>query len=273
MAIQNVGDYTEQFEVGIEGSGADMAGSPGVKVTGVNESEPMPYGRMVQFDAAGTTDRSVKLANAVERFLGITYFSQYQTQTGTITGVAQVTTYTVGGTATDGVYSFIVDGELISITRATTPATNNDLAAALRAEALTVTALAGKVTFSGATDEIIVTRDEAGSFSTGAIVVTGPGTLVEALTTGGEDDAIFANEAANVLRKGTIWVRPEDAVTPASGVFVRITANAGTGTALGAFRGADDGGNSEDIGGFCRWVTSSVGGAKGALAKLEINLD
>ena len=39
-------------------------------------------------------------------------------------------------------------------------------------------------------DEIIVTRDEAGSVSTGAIVVTGPGTLVEALTTGGEDDAI-----------------------------------------------------------------------------------
>ncbi len=74
------------------------------------------------------------------------------------------------------------------------------------------------------------------------------------------------------MSRGTIWVRPEDAVTPASGVFVRTTANAGVGTALGAFRGTDDGGNTEDISAFARWLTSSEGGAEGGLAQLEINL-
>ena len=124
----------------------------------------------------------------------------------------------------------------------------------------------------GAGDDVVITRLEAGSFSV-LTAITGGGTLVAALTTGGEPDGIRQNEEANILRKGTVWLRPEDAVTPASGVFVRIPANAGVGTALGAFRGADDGANTEDLSAVASWQTSSEGGADGALAKLVINLD
>lgn len=267
------GNYPEQMLVGIEGANADLAG-PKECVTGVNESEAMPFGRMVQFDATGTIDRSVKLSNAVERFQGITMWTQAQTQVGTLTGINQVSTTTVGGVIADGiVYTYTLEGFTVSVTRAAgAPATNADVGAALRAAALADPNISQRVVITGATTAIIATSVDPGSFSI-ITSATGAGTLVTALTTGGEQDGVFQSEPANVMRKGTIWLRPEDAVTPASGVFVRITANAGTGTALGAFRGVDDAGNTEDIGAFAHWVTSSIGDEPGGLAKLEINLD
>jgi len=282
MAIQTAGDYPDQLGLGIEGALADMNGKK--SVTGVNESDAMPFGRMVQFDAGGTIDRSVKLSNAVERFMGISFFTHSQTKTGVeLTGVAQVSTVTVGVTAiADGdtwrITLTFPDGAVTvhEIVRAgAVPLAINDVATAMRADINGNATASQRVTATGAAAAIIITADEAGSFGVLAEIVDGGGTptAVHALTTGGEPDGIRQNEEANILRKGTIWLRPELAVTPASGVFVRITANAGVGTALGAFTGTDDGGNTEDLSAVARWVTSSEGGADGGLAKLEINLD
>ncbi len=282
MVLQTAGNYPEQLGLGIEGSFADTVKK--VCVTGVNETEAMPFGRMVQFDAAGTIDRSVKLANAVERFHGITGFTHSQTKTGVeLTGVAQVSTVTVAAVA-------LADGDTFRITLTYpdgstsvheiirvggVPADVNAVAAAMRLDINNDATASLLVVATGAAAAVIITSLEAGSFGVLTEIVDGGGTptLVHALTTGGEPDGIRTNEEANILRKGTIWLRPEDAVTPASGVFVRITANAGVGTALGAFRGADDGGNTEDLSAVAHWVTSSEGGADGGLAKLEINLD
>lgn len=273
MVLQLAGNYPDQLSVGIEGALGDNA--PRHIVTGVNETEAIPYGRMVQFDSTGTRDRSMKLSNAVARFQGITYHSHFaESFDPTLTGVAQVTTSTVAGVAADGqIYTYTLDGFTVSVTRvAGVPATNADIGAALRAAAAADPNINQRVIISGATVAVIATRRTAGSFSI-LTSATGTGTFVTALTTGGEADGIKANEEFNILRRGTIWLRPEDIVTPASGVFVRITAAAGVGTALGAFRGADDGANTEDLSAVAHWVTSSVGGEAGGLAKLDINLD
>lgn len=272
MPVQLANRYDELQGAGIEGACADLA--PKHIVTGFNETEAMPYGRMIQFDSTGTGDRSVKLAdNSGDGTYGITFFSQDQDKLATLLGVAQVSTSTVAGTAADGqVYTYTIAGFSVSVTRtAGVPATNDDIAAAIRAAAAADANISQLVTISGATNEVIATAVNPGSFSI-LTSATGTGTFVTALTTGGEQDGIATGEAANAMRKGTIWLRPEDAVTPASGVHFRVTANAGVGTALGAFRGAADGGNTVDISTVARWVTSSVGGEAGGLAKLEINL-
>lgn len=70
-----------------------------------------------------------------------------------------------------------------------------------------------------------------------------------------------------VLRVGRILARPENSVTPASGVFVRAVA---TGNEVaGAFRGTADGTDTIDISAFASW--RSTAGA-GELAVLEIDL-
>lgn len=243
-------------------------------VTGVNEVEAMPFGRVVVYNASGSTDRSVVLPSAATPLpLGIGSFSHYhESFDSALVGVAQVVTLTVGGTATDGAYSFNLEGvtDAISVTRSGgSPAANADIAAALRAAGAANSQAALLYSFGGAGANIIVTKLVPGSFSWSDLTAPSPGTLVAALTTGGEADGIKQNEEFNVVRSGTLWVRPENAVTPASGVFWRHAANAGVGTALGALRGADDGANTEQMT-QARWLTSA---AAGGLAKLEINLD
>lgn len=224
------------------------AGRMGVReaVTGVNENEAMPAGRIVVYDSGGSGDRSVKLPDATgQTVIGLTQFSQVM-ESYDLTGVAQVTTYTVGGTATDGDYVFNIDigdtGENITTTVTRTggsPASNNDIAAAARTALGANTEFAGRVQITGATADIIVTLTSPGTFST-TTSAPSPGTLTSALTTSGEADHIPMNDAANIARKGQYWARPEDAVTPTSEVHFRHTANAGTGTSLGALRGTND---------------------------------
>ncbi len=263
-------------------------GSPGdahIKecATGVNEIEAMPFGRVVIFATAGTVDRSVILPGAAGTVMGITYHSHFGTQFDLVTGVAQVSTVTVGTAGISDDDQWITTlflpglgaGLVFNVTRVGgVPLAINDVATAMRLLINNDPQASLAVTATGAAAAVIITADEPGSFGVLAEVVDGGGTptAVHALTTGGEADGIPVNDAANLIKKGTIWLRPEDAVTPASGVFYRHTANAGVGTALGAVRGVDDGGNSADISAFARWLTSSEGGADGALAKLQINL-
>ena len=75
-----------------------------------------------------------------------------------------------------------------------------------------------------------------------------------------EDDAVA------VLRKGRIWVVPEDAVTPASDVYVRHTAGI-AGETVGRFRTDADSAKADQVSN-ARWITSA---SADALAVLEIN--
>lgn len=79
-----------------------------------------------------------------------------------------------------------------------------------------------------------------------------------------------ASESMPVLRKGRIWVIPEDAVTKnTSGVYVRFTQGASANQTVGRFRGSADSGKTDQITSGARWLTSA---SAGQLALLEINL-
>lgn len=71
----------------------------------------------------------------------------------------------------------------------------------------------------------------------------------------------------NVLKRGRIWVSVEQAVTPASNVFVRHTAGAG-GTQKGAFRTDADTATAVQVTNGMRFLTSTTGAG---LAVLEVN--
>ncbi len=76
------------------------------------------------------------------------------------------------------------------------------------------------------------------------------------------------NQPLNVMRRGTIWVTTEDAVTALSDP-VRVRAVATGAEEAGAFRTAADGTDTVDISAFARW--RSLAGA-GELIKLEFDL-
>ena len=282
MPLQSVGSYTDQQGLGFEGAVADAHMKE--CATGVNEVEAMPFGRVAVFNAAGSNDRSVILPAATgATIMGVTYHSHFGTQFDLVTGVAQVSTVTLGVTAIADGDQWIITlflpnlgaGLVFNVTRAAgVPAAINDVATAMRALINNDPQASLQVTAGGAGADVVISANEPGSFGVLTAVVDGGGTptAVAALTTGGEADGIPQNDAANLMKKGTMWVRPEDAVTPDSGVFFRHTANAGVGTALGAFRGTADGGNTDDISANAKWLTSSQGGAAGALAKLQFNL-
>jgi len=82
-----------------------------------------------------------------------------------------------------------------------------------------------------------------------------------------EIDAVTKDDMVNVLRQGAVYVRVEEAVTPASKVFVRHTAN-GAGKVPGQFRASIDTDKADEITN-ARWRTSA---AAGGLAILELNL-
>ena len=77
-----------------------------------------------------------------------------------------------------------------------------------------------------------------------------------------------AADAVNVLRKGRIWVRPEDAVTVASDVYVRHTQGSNPLHTVGRFRKDADSAKADQWVG-ARWLTAAAGGE---IAVLEINL-
>jgi len=76
-----------------------------------------------------------------------------------------------------------------------------------------------------------------------------------------------ATEAVSVMRQGRIWATCEDAFTPASSAFVRITA-ASSFTQLGRIRTSADGGTATALSGI-RFLNS---GSAGALALLQVDL-
>jgi len=67
-----------------------------------------------------------------------------------------------------------------------------------------------------------------------------------------EDNGVAQDETAELLTSGRIWVSPEQAVTPASAVYWRHTAGAGT---VGKFRVDADTANA-DVVANARWLTS-----------------
>jgi hypothetical protein len=258
--------YPTDQALGVEGQIADATSM--VVHTGVNESEAMPAGRAVTFNASGTVDRSVILPSATGQILkGVTAFSHFTEVLNPTTGVAQVYTLTVGGTAADGTYSFVFEipddtAETVTISVVRTggaPASNNDLAAAFRTAFNADTLASAYAQAAGTGADVVITKSDPGSFAITSPTAPGTGTLTGALTTSGEQDLIPANEPANLLKKGTIWARPEDAVTPASDVFYRHTANAGVGTALGGFRTDNDGASQVTRGDVAFNGTDDVG--------------
>lgn len=70
-----------------------------------------------------------------------------------------------------------------------------------------------------------------------------------------------------ILRRGRIIVVSEDAITPASEVHVRATANGGN-TQPGKLRGTADGAHTIDITPFAKWRSSC---GAGGLAVLEVD--
>ena len=281
--LQFPGTYSETMSLGFEGGAGDAA--PKACTTGVNETEAMPFGRAVAFDPTGTIDRSVKLTDAAgDELFGVTFHSHFnESFDPALTGVAQVSTVTVAAVAiADGdtwIISLFLPGVddpfVFTIVRAgAVPVDVNAVATQFRTDINADPAVGNFLTAGGAGADVVLTADTARAFGVLTAIVDGGGTptLVHALTTSGEPDGVLVNDPANIMRQGSIWVRTEDAVTPASGVFVRITANAGVGTALGAFRGTADGGNTVDISTVARWATSSQGGGDNTLAKLIVNL-
>jgi hypothetical protein len=80
--------------------------------------------------------------------------------------------------------------------------------------------------------------------------------------------AIKPKETFNVLRKGRIWVKAEQAIVVGDPVYVRHTVNGGT-TAVGRFRKDIDTANAILISN-ARWASTTSGADQ--MAVLEINL-
>jgi hypothetical protein len=74
-----------------------------------------------------------------------------------------------------------------------------------------------------------------------------------------------AGEPLPVLRDGEIWVNVEEAVTPASLVYVRITESSGGAADTGKFRASADSGKAVIAYGF-KYMTSTTGAGLALLA-------
>lgn len=80
--------------------------------------------------------------------------------------------------------------------------------------------------------------------------------------------AIPVGDPVAVLRQGEIWVNVEEAVTPASLVYVRITESSGGAADTGKFRASADSGKAVIAYGF-KYMSSTSGAG---LAKLSVLL-
>lgn len=81
------------------------------------------------------------------------------------------------------------------------------------------------------------------------------------------DDGVKPNAMIGVLRRGTIWVQPEETVAPGDAVRVRLTA--GASEQVGAFRTTADGTDCAVITN-AEWLTS---GTSTTPALLEIDMN
>jgi hypothetical protein len=82
----------------------------------------------------------------------------------------------------------------------------------------------------------------------------------------GAELALSDGETGSLLRKGTIWVRVEEAVTTTDDVYYRHTTNGGL--VPGGWRTDADTANADQLT-SARWLTAA---AQDGLAQLEINL-
>lgn len=87
-------------------------------------------------------------------------------------------------------------------------------------------------------------------------------------TDGTVGQAVQVGEQVAVLEDGEIWVNVEEAVTPASLVYVRITESSGGAADQGKFRASADAGKAVIAFGF-KYKTSTTGAG---LAKLAVKL-
>lgn len=86
------------------------------------------------------------------------------------------------------------------------------------------------------------------------------------LSFSGPSSGVIPKAPVDVTRKGRVMVSPEDAVTPASKVYMRHTANGGL-TQKGAVRGSANTGAVQVLG--CRFMGSC---AAAGLVELEVDL-
>lgn len=138
---------------------------------------------------------------------------------------------------------------------------------------------------NGNNDVLSRASEEATSFGYGLAVVAGTDPDVQAILPVGaakllgvslhshanevnadNENLIQETSVFNVLHAGRIYVKVEEAVTPASPVFIRVAAGAG-GTQKGAFRASADTATARASSGL-RFITSA--GANG-FAQLEID--
>lgn len=116
----------------------------------------------------------------------------------------QVTTLTVGGTATDGAYTYTAtnpDGIVasVTVTRATTPATNDDLATAIAAAINVSSQFVGIASATSAAAVVTVTFRRPLVY-TNTTAAPAPGTLVAANTTSAGGSYI---RVGTFVKKGT----------------------------------------------------------------------
>jgi len=142
---------------------------------------------------------------------------------------------TFDGTPTDGDYTLTFTGFGLSapvditVTRSTTPATNNDLAAALDTALDTAAGAAGDledvlVASSISTTDNVVTFETQDGLDAGTITVTDPETP-DGLAIETTDDDVGSQLMANSYNRTSLWYHPTDADLLAERVMARCFGN------------------------------------------------
>lgn len=141
----------------------------------------------------------------------------------------------------------------------------SDSTSAMETKHATATALYfGRAVILGAADGLVVhPSGSAGVFA--GIVCEDLAISPDLQTTA---NTVPAGYDAQILRRGRLWVVPEEDVVAGEAVCYRHASSGALPEALGRFRNDTDGGDATAIP-SARWVT---GGLAGTLAQLEINL-
>lgn len=134
-------------------------------------------------------------------------------------GQPQTNTLTFGGTETDGAYTaefrnLDVDNISVSVVRATTPATNADLATAWHAAAIADADLVRLFEITVASAVVtVVSRENGNTFDLVVTAVTGPATLVSAVTQSASPGSLLMGIGVALTGNGTKEVGPPAAAT------------------------------------------------------------
>ena len=126
----------------------------------------------------------------------------------------------------------------------------------------------GKFVSRGAGDNLII-RPAASTDITDVTKARGVALTHQAIESNLGSAAPFypQKSAVNVLKKGRVWVKVEEAVTPTDPVFVRFASGAG-GTVLGSFRKTADTATAAQLAG-AKYLSNA---AANGLALLELDI-